>query len=173
LPRNPRVNIYESLWAEQKTKLPLALSCDTNPLGAKRSCSTPLHRTTMPSPQFTSSRHKFCDPATCLSSSKLLGARRSHLRPPSLRSWFCVSTKSPDSFVVNSRKPRVQTLVVSLYPASAPVHNFVLLFLPPCGPHLTPLATGSLEPSLLVSPLLGGPAGHRPLAPDLHLHQHK
>jgi hypothetical protein len=29
-------------------------------------------------------------------------------------------------------------------------HEFVLLFLPPCGPHLTPLATGSLEPSLLV-----------------------
>jgi hypothetical protein len=30
------------------------------------------------------------------------------------------------------------------------VHNFILLFLPLCGPHLTPLATGSLEPSLLV-----------------------
>jgi hypothetical protein len=30
------------------------------------------------------------------------------------------------------------------------VHDFILLFLPPCGPHLTPLATGSLEPSLLV-----------------------
>jgi hypothetical protein len=30
------------------------------------------------------------------------------------------------------------------------VHDFVQLFLPPWGPHLTPLATGSLEPSLLV-----------------------
>jgi hypothetical protein len=30
------------------------------------------------------------------------------------------------------------------------VHDFILLFLPPCGPHLTPLATGSLERSLLV-----------------------
>jgi hypothetical protein len=29
-------------------------------------------------------------------------------------------------------------------------HDFGPLFLPPCGPHLTPLATGSLEPSLLV-----------------------
>jgi hypothetical protein len=49
----------------------------------------------------------------------------------------------------------------------------VLLFLPPCGPHLTPLATGSLESGLLVSPLLGGPARQRPFAPTLHLHQHK
>jgi hypothetical protein len=30
------------------------------------------------------------------------------------------------------------------------VHEFVSLFLPPCGLHLTLLATGSLEPSLLV-----------------------
>jgi hypothetical protein len=46
-----------------------------------------------------------------------------------------------------------------------PLHGyFILLFLPPCSPHLTPLATGSLEPSLLVSPLLGGPARPRPFA---------
>jgi hypothetical protein len=36
------------------------------------------------------------------------------------------------------------------------VHDFVLLFLPPCGPHLTPLATASLEPGVLV---LSTPAG--------------
>jgi hypothetical protein len=30
------------------------------------------------------------------------------------------------------------------------VHDFILPFLPPCGPHFTPLATGSLEPGLLV-----------------------
>jgi hypothetical protein len=30
------------------------------------------------------------------------------------------------------------------------VHDFILLFMPPCAPHLTPLATGSLERSLLV-----------------------
>jgi hypothetical protein len=71
------------------------------------------------------------------------------------------------------RKPRVQTLVVSRYPAPAPIDDFVLLFLPPCGQHLTPLATGSLESGLLVSPLLGGPARHRPFAPTLHLHQRK
>jgi hypothetical protein len=75
--------------------------------------------------------------------------------------------------VVNHRKPRVQTPVVSRYPAPAPFDDFVLLFLPSCGPHLTPLATGSLESGLLVSPLLGGPARHRPFAPTLHLHQRK
>jgi hypothetical protein len=74
---------------------------------------------------------------------------------------------------MNYRKPRVETLVVSRYPAPAPVHDFVLLFLPPCGPHLTPLATESLKPSLLVSPLLGGPARHRSFALALHLHQRK
>jgi hypothetical protein len=62
---------------------------------------------------------------------------------------------------------------VSRYPEPAPVHDFVLLFLPPCSPHLTPLATGSLESGLLVSPLLGGPARRRPFAPTLHLHQRK
>jgi hypothetical protein len=75
--------------------------------------------------------------------------------------------------MVNRRKPRMQTPVVSRYPAPAPVHDFVLLFLPPCGLHLTLLATRSLEESLLVSPLLGGPARHRPFVPTLHLHQHK
>jgi hypothetical protein len=78
-----------------------------------------------------------------------------------------------DGFLVNRCKPRVQTPVVSRYPAPAPIDDFVLLFLPPWGPHLTPLATGSLESGLLVSPLLGGPARHRPFVPTLHLHQHK
>jgi hypothetical protein len=74
---------------------------------------------------------------------------------------------------VNRRKPHVQTPVVSRYPAPAQIDDFVLLFLPPCGPHLTLLATGSLESCLLVSPLLGGPARHRPFTLTLHLHQHK
>jgi hypothetical protein len=39
------------------------------------------------------------------------------------------------------------------------VHDFILLFMPPCGPHLTPLATGSLERSLLVFSTLGGLTG--------------
>jgi hypothetical protein len=72
---------------------------------------------------------------------------------------------------VNHRKPHVQTPVVSRYPAPAPVDDFVFLFLPPCVPHLTPLAIGSLESGILVSPLLGGSARHRPFAPTLHPHQ--
>jgi hypothetical protein len=75
--------------------------------------------------------------------------------------------------VVNRRKPRVETPVVSRYPALVPIHDFVSLFLPPCGPHLTPLSTRSLESSLLISPLLRGPARHRPFTPALHLHQRK
>jgi hypothetical protein len=46
------------------------------------------------------------------------------------------------------------TLVLRLYQET--VQDFVLLFLPPCGPHLTPLATRSLEPSLLVFSTPGG-----------------
>jgi hypothetical protein len=38
------------------------------------------------------------------------------------------------------------------------VHDFVLLVSPPCGPHLVPPSTGSLEPNLLVSPYPGGPS---------------
>jgi hypothetical protein len=39
------------------------------------------------------------------------------------------------------------------------VHDFILLFMPQCGPHLTPLATGSLERSLLVFSTPGGLTG--------------
>jgi hypothetical protein len=89
--------------------------------------------------------------------------------PPNLVLWL----NQPDGFVVNHCKPHVQTTIVRCYPAPAPVNEFVLLFLPPCSPHLTPLTTGSLKPSLLVPLLLGGPARHRPFAPALHMHQHK
>jgi hypothetical protein len=40
------------------------------------------------------------------------------------------------------------------------VHDFILLSMPPCGPHLTLLATGSLEQSLLVFSTLGGLTGN-------------
>jgi hypothetical protein len=39
------------------------------------------------------------------------------------------------------------------------VHDFILLFMPPCSSHLTLLATGSLEQSLLVSSTPGGLTG--------------
>jgi hypothetical protein len=84
---------------------------------------------------------------------------------------FVPQPSNPTGFVVNRRKPRVHTLVVSRYPAPALIDDFVLHFLPTCGPHLTPLAAGSLESGLLVSPLLRGSARHRPFAPTVHLHQ--
>jgi hypothetical protein len=55
-----------------------------------------------------------------------------------------------------TRLPRSpgSTLVLRLYQET--VHDFILLFMPPCGPHLTPLATGSLKRSLLVFSTPGG-----------------
>jgi hypothetical protein len=50
------------------------------------------------------------------------------------------------------------TLVLRLYQET--IHDFILLFMPPCGPHLTPLATGSLERSLLVFFTPGGLTGN-------------
>jgi hypothetical protein len=40
------------------------------------------------------------------------------------------------------------------------VLNFTLPFLPPCGPYLTLLATGSFKPSLLVFSTPGGLTGN-------------
>jgi hypothetical protein len=95
-----------------------------------------LHRVVTPLPQSASSRCKSRDPSYV--SLGIPGAPRSRLRLSSLWSWFCGSTMWPNSFVVNRRKPHEKTPVVSRYPAPAHVHNFVLLFLPPRGPHLIP-----------------------------------
>jgi hypothetical protein len=55
------------------------------------------------------------------------------------------------------RRSPGSTLVLRLNQET--VHDFILLFMPPCGPHLTPLATGSLEGILLVFSTLGGLIG--------------
>jgi hypothetical protein len=44
------------------------------------------------------------------------------------------------------------TLVLRLYQET--VHDFILLFMPPCSPHLTPLATGPSNEAYLSSPHL-------------------
>jgi hypothetical protein len=49
------------------------------------------------------------------------------------------------------------TLVLRLYQEI--VHDSILLIMPPCGSHLTPLATGSLERSLLFFSTPGGLTG--------------
>jgi hypothetical protein len=66
--------------------------------------------------------------------------------PPETPRTRCSLRQSPRM----TRLPRSPgpTLVLRLNQET--VHDFILLFMPPCGPHLTPLATGSLERSLLV-----------------------
>jgi hypothetical protein len=44
-----------------------------------------------------------------------------------------------------TRLPRSPGSTLILRLNQETVHDFILLFMPPCGPHLTPLATGSLE----------------------------
>jgi hypothetical protein len=72
--------------------------------------------------------------------------------PPETPRTRCSLRQSP----LMTRLPRSpdSTLVLRLYQET--VHDFILLFMPPCGPHLTPLATGSLERSLLVFSTPGG-----------------
>jgi hypothetical protein len=55
-----------------------------------------------------------------------------------------------------TRLPHIpgSTLVLRVYQET--VHDFILLFMLTCGPHFIPLATGSLERSLLVFSTLGG-----------------
>jgi hypothetical protein len=84
-----------------------------------------------------------------------------------LQSWLCGSTKEPSGFLVNHQKPCELMTRLPRSPGSTLVfrlnqetfHHFILLFMPPCGQHLTPLATGSLERSLLVFSTPGGLMG--------------
>jgi hypothetical protein len=59
-----------------------------------------------------------------------------------------------------TRLPRRPSLILVLRHNQETVHDFVPLFLPPCGPHLTPLATGSLEQRLIVYSTPGGLIGN-------------
>jgi hypothetical protein len=68
---------------------------------------------------------------------------RCSLRQSPLMTWLPLS---PDS-----------TVVLRLNQET--VHDFILLFMPRCGPHLTPLATGCLERCLLVFSTPGGLTG--------------
>jgi hypothetical protein len=75
--------------------------------------------------------------------------------PPETPRTRCSHHQSP----LMTRLPRSpgSTLVLRLNQET--VLDFILLFTPPCGPHLTPLATGSLERSLLVFSTPGGLTG--------------
>jgi hypothetical protein len=58
-----------------------------------------------------------------------------------------------------TRLPRCPDSTLVLRLNQETIHDFVPLFLPPCGTHLTPLATWSLGPSLLVFSTPGGLTG--------------
>jgi hypothetical protein len=123
--------------------------------------------------QTASSRRKPYDPATRPSASKLLGVPGSRLRSPSLWSlvlwlnqvtrWFC--GEPPQTPRVDSgREP---------LPCTVSCPRLRLAFLATMRPALDPAGHRVPRVSLLVSPLLGGPARHRPFMPTLHLHQRK
>jgi hypothetical protein len=59
-----------------------------------------------------------------------------------------------------TRLPRSPDTTLVLRLNQETVHDFILLFMPPCSPHSTPLATGSLERSLHVFSTPGGLTGY-------------
>jgi hypothetical protein len=67
-------------------------------------------------------------------------------KPPETPRTRCSHHQSP----LMTRLSRSPGSILVLWLNQETVHDFILLFMPPCGPHLTPLATGSLEQSLLV-----------------------
>jgi hypothetical protein len=72
-------------------------------------------------------------------------------QPETLRTR-CNLRQSP----LMTRLPRSPASTLVLRLNQEIVHDFILLFMPPCGPHLTPLATGSVERNLLVFSTPGG-----------------
>jgi hypothetical protein len=75
--------------------------------------------------------------------------------PPETSQTRCSLRQSP--LMTQLPRSRSSTLVLRLYQET--FHDFILLFMPPCGPHLTPLAIESLERSLLVFSTPGGLTG--------------
>jgi hypothetical protein len=66
--------------------------------------------------------------------------------PPETPRTRCSLRQSP----LMTRLPRCPGSTMVLRLNQETVQDFILLFMPPCSPHLTPLATRSLERSLLV-----------------------
>jgi hypothetical protein len=75
--------------------------------------------------------------------------------PPETPRTWCSLHQSP----LMTRLPRSPGSTLVLWLNQQTVPDFILLFMPPCGPHLTPLATRSLERSLLVFSTPGGLTG--------------
>jgi hypothetical protein len=75
--------------------------------------------------------------------------------PPQTPWTWCSLRQSP----LMTWLPRSPGSTLVLWLNQETVHDFILLFMPPCGSRLTPLATGSLERSLLVFSTPGGLTG--------------
>jgi hypothetical protein len=75
--------------------------------------------------------------------------------PPETTRIRCSLRQSP----LMTRLPRSPSSTLFLRLNQETVHDFILLFMTPCGPHLTLLATRSLERSLLVFSTPGGLTG--------------
>jgi hypothetical protein len=94
----------------------------------------------------------------------MLGSRLRHVGPSDLVLRPKPRNRPPMVLWANHQTPRARPdLPPSLLTRPPPctgsiVHDFVLLVSPPCGPHLVPLSTRSLELSLLFSPSHGGPS---------------
>jgi hypothetical protein len=124
----------------KRPRYPYHLSCDTNPSGANGSCSTHLHRTTTPSPQTASSDVSPAIPP-CVCRHRSISVRPDLVSAHRDSGLGFVAQPSNRRFCGEPPETPCAGSVVSRYPALAPVQDLVLLFLPPCGPHLTPLAT--------------------------------
>jgi hypothetical protein len=72
--------------------------------------------------------------------------------PPETPRTRCSLRQSP----LMNRLPHSPSSTLVLRLNQETVHDFILLFMPPCGPQLTLLATGSLERSLFVFSTPGG-----------------
>jgi hypothetical protein len=71
-----------------------------------------------------------------------------------------------------TRLPRRSVLNLILMLNQETIHDFVLLILPPCGPHLTPRPLGPFNQAYLSAPHLETHS-HGPFALVLHLHRHQ
>jgi hypothetical protein len=69
------------------------------------------------------------------------GTQRFSGEPPKTLQTRCSLRQSP----LMTRLPRSSCLTLVLWLNQETVHDFILLFMPSCDPHLTPLATESLK----------------------------
>jgi hypothetical protein len=124
------------------------------------------HRTATPSLHPASCRHAMRSRRVSYASMlpDTPGSRLRRVGPSDLVLRAKPRNRPPMVLWANHQTPRARPgLPPSLLTLPPPctgsiIHDFFLLVSPPCGPHLVPPSTGSLEPSLHVSPSPRGPS---------------